>query len=111
MGVSNVYKMILYNFNTFKLHSYETENGIAAQELGKLRGSGDNAVLEVQGDFSYTSPEGQRIALTYVADDTGFHPAGDIPTPPPIPLAIQRALAWNAAHPEEEVERKQPFLG
>ncbi|CAH0556915.1 unnamed protein product [Brassicogethes aeneus] len=90
--------------------SYETENGIAAQELGKLRGKGQEASIEVQGSYSYTSPEGIPVAISYVADDTGYHPAGDLPTPPPIPIAIQRALAWNAAHPEEEQEeQRRPY--
>lgn len=105
--------MVVSNFNdTLVLLSilkpfylrYQTENGITAQELGKQRGSGPDAVLEVQGDYSYTSPEGKQIVMSYVADDSGFHPSGDLPTPPPIPLAIQKSLAWNAAHPEEDRE-------
>jgi hypothetical protein len=86
--------------------SYETENGIAAQEEGSIknRGQQDEAAV-VQGAFSYTSPEGYPIKLTYIADENGFRADGDhLPTAPPIPEAILRSLEYNKAHPEEEDE-------
>ena len=58
-------------------------------------------VIVSQGSFSYTNPEGQLISVTYVADDVGgFQPQGaHLPTPPPIPEAIQRALEYLASRP------------
>jgi hypothetical protein len=85
-------------------YSYETENGIAAQEEGSIknRGQQDEAAV-VQGVFSYTSPEGFPIKLTYIADENGFRAEGEhLPTPPPIPDAILRSLEYNKAHPEED---------
>lgn len=36
--------------------------------------------------YSYYSPEGELISVTYTADENGFQPQGDhLPTPPPIP--------------------------
>lgn len=35
--------------------------------------------------------------MTYTADEHGFHPQGaHLPTPPPIPEAIQKSLEQNA---------------
>lgn len=69
--------------------SYETANGIVAEETGTLKraSSADKTdVIVAQGSYSYTSPEGEKIVVTYVADDAGgFQPQGThLPTPPPI---------------------------
>lgn len=84
--------------------SFETGNGINAEEKGQVKNIGsDNEAAEVQGSYSYTAPDGTSISITYIANEDGFQPQGDhLPTPPPIPEAIQRALEWIQAHPEPE---------
>jgi len=79
--------------------SYETENGIKAQEQGELKNKGsENAIQSVQGSYSYTAPDGQLITVTYIADENGFQPQGDhLPTPPPIPKEIAESLKVIAA--------------
>ena len=53
--------------------SYESANGIKAEEQGEVKNKGsDNEIQSVQGSYSYTSPEGQLISVTYVADENGF---------------------------------------
>ncbi|XP_045513446.1 endocuticle structural glycoprotein ABD-4-like [Pieris brassicae] len=86
------------------VYSYETENGIKADEQGTLKkasGPDSNDVIVAQGAFSYTAPDGTVINLNYVADDeNGFRPEGaHLPTPPPIPPAIQKALDYLATLP------------
>lgn len=52
--------------------------------------------------------------MTYTANENGFNAQGphlpvapvDDKTPPPIPEAILRAIAWNQAHPEEDGDNK-----
>ncbi|XP_062128199.1 larval cuticle protein 1-like [Drosophila sulfurigaster albostrigata] len=74
----------------------ETVNGINDQRSGDEYGN-------IKGSFSYISPEGEHVQITYVADENGFQPSGDVlPTPPPIPVEIQKALDWIAAHPSVE---------
>ncbi|XP_045472420.1 endocuticle structural glycoprotein SgAbd-8-like [Harmonia axyridis] len=88
---------------------YETGNGIAAEEQGQLKNAGtENEAIQVQGSAQWTADDGTPIQLTYIADENGFQPQGShLPTPPPIPAAIQRSLEWNAAHPEkEDIQRK-----
>ncbi|XP_066156875.1 endocuticle structural glycoprotein SgAbd-2-like [Euwallacea fornicatus] len=75
-------------------YNYETANSISAEEQGEARGDGS----KVYGSYSYISPEGERISITYTADENGFVPQGShIPTPPPIPEAILKSLQENAA--------------
>lgn len=63
----------------------------------------ENAAVEAQGSVSYKNNEGEEISLTYVANENGFQPQGaHLPTTPPIPAAIQRALEWIAANPSKE---------
>lgn len=52
----------------------------------------------MSGSYSYTAPDGQKITVTYTADENGFVPQGDhLPTPPPIPDAILKSIEQNAA--------------
>ncbi|XP_069674207.1 endocuticle structural glycoprotein SgAbd-4-like [Periplaneta americana] len=83
--------------------SYETGNGIAASEEGFLKNAGnpETEAQVAQGQFSYTGDDGIPISLTYTADENGFVARGaHLPTPPPIPPAIQRALDFLATQPE-----------
>ncbi|XP_017840149.1 pupal cuticle protein 20 [Drosophila busckii] len=82
------------------MYEYETGNGIKAEEMGYLKNAGvkGEEAQTAEGSFSYTSPEGQAISVTYIADENGFQPQGDhLPTPPPIPVEIQEALDKLAA--------------
>ncbi|XP_028031832.1 endocuticle structural glycoprotein SgAbd-8-like [Bombyx mandarina] len=81
-------------------YAFETGNGISADQKGELKKVGDVEALEVQGEFKYPGENGQDISLTYTADENGFHPSGShLPTSPPIPEAIQRALDFIATAP------------
>lgn len=78
-------------FNTL----LKTSNGIEQAQSGDEHGNS-------QGDFSWVSPEGVHVLVKYVADENGYQPQSDLlPTPPPIPVEIQRALEWIAAHPSK----------
>ncbi|XP_061710360.1 endocuticle structural glycoprotein SgAbd-2 [Cydia pomonella] len=101
------------NFDGSYQYSYETGNGIAAQEQGYLKNAGvkDAEAQVAQGSFSYTSPEGIPISITYVADENGFRAEGaHLPTPPPIPEAILRSLQLiQQAQPQQQFQ--QNFRG
>ncbi|EZA58813.1 Endocuticle structural glycoprotein SgAbd-2 [Ooceraea biroi] len=90
--------------------SYETENGISVSESGYPQAGPQGQTEVVQGRFSYPAPDGTPITIEYTADENGFHAQGaHIPTPPPIPEAIQRALAANPPGPDDEKYDRQPF--
>ncbi|XP_028179284.1 pupal cuticle protein 36a-like [Ostrinia furnacalis] len=73
-------------------YAYETENGIYAEENGVATNG-----VEAQGGFSYTGDDGQVYSIRYTADQNGFVPQGDhLPTPPPIPEEILKALEQNS---------------
>ncbi|CAG9795959.1 unnamed protein product [Diatraea saccharalis] len=80
-------------------YAYETENGnvllssgIKAQEQGQtIHGT------QAAGEYSYTGDDGQVYTVTYTADENGFRAQGaHLPTPPPIPDAIAKAIEQNA---------------
>ncbi|EDV40654.1 uncharacterized protein Dana_GF10616 [Drosophila ananassae] len=88
-----------YNYN------YETSNGIAAQESGI---GGNHAT----GGFSWYSPEGELVQISYLADANGYQPSGNwVPTPPPIPAAILKSLEYIRTHPQyvEPAQRSSGF--
>ncbi|XP_045621376.2 LOW QUALITY PROTEIN: cuticle protein AM1199 [Procambarus clarkii] len=71
---------------------FETENGIVVSESGQA-GSGGQSNAE--GFISYTSPEGQQVHISYIANEFGFQPQGDqIPTPHPLPAHAIAQIAF-----------------
>ncbi|KAM8708872.1 hypothetical protein ACLKA7_015785 [Drosophila subpalustris] len=82
-------------------YDYATSNNIQAQESG-VGGS------YATGSYGYTAPDGQPINLEYTADENGYQPRGDhLPTPPPIPDYILRALKYIEAHPFTRIQLKK----
>ncbi|XP_067634218.1 cuticular protein 47Eg [Eurosta solidaginis] len=85
------------NPDSFK-YFYEFSNSIKSQQEGHLSG---DALVET-GQYSYTSPEGEQVSIKYVADENGYHVLSanpPLPTPPPIPEHILKAIAYIEAHP------------
>ncbi|KAH0561694.1 pupal cuticle protein Edg-78E-like [Cotesia glomerata] len=86
--------------------AYETDGGILQKEFGsrKYEGTPDEAQL-IQGSVQYISPEGESVSLSWTADEFGSQIVGShIPTPPPIPPEIQRALEWLKKQPSTTEE-------
>ncbi|OWR46315.1 larval cuticle protein LCP-22-like [Danaus plexippus] len=81
---------------------FESNNGIAAQAQGVPRNFGGNPPVVpdvIQGAFSWISPEGKVISISYTADENGYQPSGDaIPQPPEVPAQIARALEYSARY-------------
>ncbi|KAL5287641.1 Pcp family protein [Megaselia abdita] len=70
-------------------YQYELGNGISASESGL---GGQN----VQGNYQYTSPEGEPIAITYTADENGYQAHGS--HVPEIPSYILKSLEYIRTH-------------
>lgn len=55
----------------------------------------------MQGSFAYRGPDGVIYAIQYTADENGYQPQGaHLPTPPPIPIELQRAYELAARDPD-----------
>ncbi|CAB3243587.1 unnamed protein product [Arctia plantaginis] len=90
--------------------SYETGNGISAEEQGYVKNLGipEQEAQTAQGQYQYTAPDGQVIQLQYLADENGFQPQGaHLPTPPPVPREIQSALDYLATLPPPNPENSK----
>ncbi|KAF4520082.1 hypothetical protein B566_EDAN014187 [Ephemera danica] len=98
-------------------YNYETGNGIRAEESGYVkqlggRGEEDSEAQVMQGSYSYTGPDGVLYTVNYIADENGFRAEGaHLPTPPPIPEAIQRSLDFIASQPQQPQQPQQQFRG
>ncbi|XP_060817073.1 endocuticle structural glycoprotein SgAbd-4-like [Bombus pascuorum] len=94
--------------------TYETEGGIVQTETGSRKYAGTPSETQlIQGSVQYNAPDGTPIAISWTADEFGTQVAGThVPTPPPIPPAIQRALDWIAKQPStpepEELAKDSP---
>jgi len=93
----------------FFCFSYATGNGIQHQEQGQLKhAGGEYGTSVVTGSYSYPGDDGKTYTVHYKADENGFQPIGDhLPTPPPIPEAIQKSLAYNAAAQNRYPQQQQ----
>lgn len=80
--------------------------------MPKSFGPSDPPAVVASGNFGYQSPEGVPVQISYVADENGYQPIGNVlptppPTPYPIPPAIARALEYIAAHPPAPETRRR----
>ncbi|XP_063821350.1 larval cuticle protein LCP-14-like [Ostrinia nubilalis] len=91
-------------------YTYETSNGISAEAQGVVKELEKGVqTLVVRGQFQYQSPEGP-VSVTYVADENGYQPQSDlIPTAPPVPAGILRALEYIKTHHYEEKKFDKKF--
>ncbi|CAH1129546.1 unnamed protein product [Ceutorhynchus assimilis] len=96
-------------------YSYVSGDGAQAQAQGYLKNQGqkDNEAEVIQGSYSYTAPDGTPITVNWIADENGFRAEGaHIPTPPPIPVEIQRSLDLIARQPAQvPVQYNRPAAG
>lgn len=90
---------------------YETGNKISMEEasgpltqsrLAAQPGQEPEQHRSAVGSYSFEI-DGVQYKVDYTADENGFQARGaHLPTPPPIPAEIMKALIYNAAHPEED---------
>ncbi|XP_064084283.1 cuticle protein AM1199-like [Macrobrachium nipponense] len=67
------------NFN----YNFELSDGTAIGAEGTPNDAGS---VNIEGSYRFTLPDGAVVEITYVADEAGFRPVGDvIPTPHPLP--------------------------
>jgi len=72
--------------------NFELDNGVSVDETGSP-GSVGQAV--VQGTYSYISPEGENVVVSYTADENGFVATGPwIPVAPPMPQHALDQIAF-----------------
>ncbi|CAK1553608.1 unnamed protein product [Leptosia nina] len=102
-------KNFVYAHNGNFHYSYDSADGTKVSSRGELlkndknEGTGEAVV----GSVSYKDDDGHDFNLSYTADENGYRPVGDhLPTPPPIPPAIARALKYLATKTPEETTGK-----
>ncbi|CAG7835644.1 unnamed protein product [Allacma fusca] len=95
----------------------ELSDGTKAESAGYIKNPTapqEERIQSVSGAYSHYSPEGEYLTVTYLADENGFQAQGaHLPTPPPIPEEIQRALDIiyrNAGLPQPNIQPRPQVL-
>ena len=75
-------------------YRFQTDDGSSRRETGSVKSLGNEEANSITGEYSWTSPEGELVSFSYVADENGFQPQGShIPqNVQPIHPALQRGL-------------------
>ncbi|XP_028037729.1 adhesive plaque matrix protein-like isoform X1 [Bombyx mandarina] len=101
-----------YGDNGSYKYEYQIADGTHVGEEGYFTNPNtEEASLVKKGWYSYTGADGKVYTVHYWADKTGYHAYGDhLPTPPPVPAAIQAALDQNAKEEaaQAEAEKNKP---
>lgn len=88
------------NPNGFYKFSYASPDGSRREESGSGLGG---AVM--QGYYSYIAPDGTPVQVSYVADEHGFRPIGNV-----ITREVQESYypeAGHAVHGEHEFQKRK----
>uniref|UniRef100_A0A182QAE7 Uncharacterized protein n=1 Tax=Anopheles farauti TaxID=69004 RepID=A0A182QAE7_9DIPT len=81
-------------------YSYEGGDGTRAAQDGQQIVVNNQVGTASQGQYTYQGDDGKTYSITYIADENGYRAVGDhLPTPPPVPAPIARALAHLATLP------------
>ncbi|KAL5287371.1 hypothetical protein ACFFRR_008335 [Megaselia abdita] len=81
----------------------QQSDGQVQHQSGVLSGHGEGAALAQKGDFAWTSPEGESIAVSYIADENGYQPTGaHLPVAPAIPDHVVRLVKYLSEHGAHE---------
>uniref|UniRef100_A0A182T494 Uncharacterized protein n=1 Tax=Anopheles maculatus TaxID=74869 RepID=A0A182T494_9DIPT len=81
-------------------YSYEGGDGTRAAQDGQQIVVNNQVGTASQGQYTYQGDDGKTYSISYIADENGYRPVGDhLPTPPPVPAPIARALAHLATLP------------
>jgi hypothetical protein len=81
------------NYDGSYSYVYRTSNGINAEESGV-------GGVSASGSYDFVSSDGVPVSISYVADENGYRPSGDLlPQPPAVPEYITRALEYIRNNP------------
>merc|ERR1712215_148498 len=71
-------------------YAFEADNGINVQASGSPGSLGQS---NIQGQYSYTSPEGTQVQVLYVCDEVGCkYDSPLLPVAPPAPAHVAELL-------------------
>jgi len=93
--------------NIFYLKSVELRDGSKSSQEGVLKEVHANQYGEsINGQYSFIGDDGQEYQVSYTADENGFRPVGaHLPTPPPTPESVLKALQYIKDHPSKSTEQ------
>lgn len=74
MKIHFKYIVISIVFNLIIRSRFETSDGTSRQEQGEYKNDTDQQGLLVKGSYKYVAPDGQNIAVSFIADKNGYQP-------------------------------------
>lgn len=71
--INNVQRSSTYDGNI--IYAYDTGSGVYVYQAATPRVQRTGIILNgVEGSYSYTSPDGTKVTVTYTANENGYNP-------------------------------------
>jgi len=75
------------------VYGFETTDPMQQDVAGQLKQIGEEYGTVMQGSYSFVTPEGQEVTITWTADENGFQATGDA-----IPVDANSARAAETSY-------------
>ena len=86
-------------------HGFNSSDGTSVETVGEQRKIGDGIGTVMRGSYFYIAPNGQKMKITWVADETGFKAFG--PLVPEAPAYLSKMMPTSQSTSDGGLKKEE----